>query len=82
MKLRGVTHFRAITFNGQKCYSPSNEGGIPIETLPARHLVVPEAFGPQILLSAIQSMKSELDIMGTEEQKHLKWSRHKFLDTS
>ena len=79
MKLRGVTYFQAISFNGQKCYSPSNEGEIPIETLPARHLVIPQAF---VLLSAIQGMKSELDIMGIEEQKHLKWSKHKFLDTN
>ena len=82
MKLRGVTRFQAIRFNGQKCYSPSNEGEVPIETLPARRLVIPEAFGPQLLLSAIQSMKSELGLMDTEEQKHLKWSRHKFLDTN
>ena len=61
MKLPGVTHFQTITFNGQKCYSPSNEDGIPIDTLPARHLVIPQAFGPQILLSAIESVKSELD---------------------
>ena len=72
MELRGVTHFQAVEFNGQKCYSPSRKGGIPIETLPARHLVIPQPFGPQILLSAIQSMKSELDMMGVQEQKHLK----------
>ena len=82
MKLRGVTHFKTLKFNGQTRYSPSNESGIPIESLPARHLVIPEAFGPQSLLSAIKSMKSELDIMGVEEQKHLKWSTHKFLDTN
>lgn len=81
MKLCDVTHFQLIQFNGQECYSLSNEGGIPTKTLRDRHLVIPEAFGPQILLSAIQSMKSKLDIMGIKEQKHIKWSRHKFLDT-
>ena len=81
MKLRGVTHFQATQFRGQTRYSPCHSGGIFIENLPARSLVIPEAFTPQDLLSAIQSMKSELDIMGIEEQKHIKWSKNKFLDT-
>ena len=72
MKFRGVTQFQAVEFNGQKCYSPSSEGGILIETLPARHLLISQGFGLEFLLSAIQSMKSELDLMRIEEQKHLK----------
>ena len=82
MKLRGVTHFQAVSFRGQQCYRPCYDGGLYIDALPSRHLVIPEAFSPEDLLSAIQKMKSELDLMGIEEEKHVRWSKNKFLDTS
>lgn len=82
MKLRGVTHFQVTRFRGQECYSPCYDGGVPVEALPGRHLVIPEPFSPQDLLSAIQKMKSELELMGIEEEKHVRWSKQKFLDTN
>lgn len=82
MKLRGVTHFQPRNFRGKLCYSPCFEGGVPIERLEARHLVIPEPFSPQDLLATIHKMKSELDFMGIEEEKHVRWSKNKFLDTN
>ena len=82
MKLRGVTHFEGTKFRGQECYSPCYDGGIPVEDIPGRHLVIPGPFSPQDLFSAIQKMKSELDLMGIEEEKHVKWSKNKFLDAN
>lgn len=82
MKLRGVTHFEVTKFRGQGCYSPCYDGGIPVENIPGRHLVIPGPFSPQDLFSAIQKMKSGLDLMGIEEEKHVKWSRNKFLDAN
>lgn len=82
MNLRGVTHFEVTTFRGRECYSPCYEGGIPVENIPGRHLVIPEPFSPQDLFSAIQKMKSELDLMGEEEEKHVRWSKNKFLETN
>ena len=40
--------------------------------------MIPEACSPQKLLSAIQSVTGELDILGSEKQKHAKWSKGKF----
>ncbi len=82
MKLRGVTHFKATIFRGQECYSPCFDGGISVESLPDRHMVIPEPFSPQDLFSVIQKMKSELDLMGEEEENHVRWSKNKFLDTT
>ena len=80
MKLRSVTHFQIIKFHGQECYSPCYQGGIPAKTVPGRHLVIPEPFSPEDLFAAIQKMTSEPELMGSEEEKHLRWSRTKFLD--
>ena len=82
MNLRGVTHFQAIQFRGQECYSPCQEGGIPLATLPSRRQVIPEAFSLQDLVSAIGKTKNDLNTMGDEEQKHVTWSKSKFLDTN
>ncbi|KAF6227530.1 hypothetical protein HO173_012169 [Letharia columbiana] len=82
MKLRGVTHFQITEFRGQECYSPCDDGGIPVENIPGRHLVIPGPLSPQDLFSAIQKMKSELDLMGIEEEKHVRWGRNKFLDAN
>ena len=82
MKLRSVTHFQKIEFHGQECYSPCYEGGIPAATVPGRHLVIPEPFSPQDLFAAIQEMTSELELMGREEEKHVRWSKSKFVETN
>lgn len=82
MKLRGVTHFKITKFRDQNCYAPSYDGGIPVDNVPGRHLVIPQPFNPQDLLAVIQKMKSELNLMGQEEEKHVRWSQNKFLDTN
>lgn len=82
MKLRGVAHFQRTKFRGRECYSPCKKGAISVENILGRHLVIPEPFSPQDLFSAIQKMRSELELMGIEEEKHVRWSKSKFLDSS